>query len=181
LITVNAPPTASLTNPAVGATFTAPATVTVSATASDSDRTISKVEFFAGATLVGTVTTAPYSVTWSNVAAGGYTLTAKATDNSGAATTSSGVNITVGAPPTVILTSPAAGATFTAPATITVSATATDSDGTISKVEFYAGTTLIGTDTTAPYNVSWSNVAAGGYTLTAKATDNRNAATTSMG
>jgi predicted phage tail protein len=73
--------------------------VTVSATASDSDGTISKVEFYAGATLIGTDTTAPYSVSWSNVAAGGYTLTAKATDNSGAATTSSGVNITVNAPP----------------------------------------------------------------------------------
>ena len=75
-------------------------------------------------------------------------------------------------PPGVTLTSPANGATFSAPATITLAATASDTDGTITKVDFYRGTTLIGTDTTAPYSVTWSNVAAGSYSLTAVATDN---------
>ena len=59
--------------------------------------------------------------------------------------------------PQVSLTSPAAGATFTAPATVTVSAIASDSDG-ISSVAFYANGAPIGTDTTSPYSVSWSNV-----------------------
>src|SRR5256885_4270141 len=98
-ITADAPPSVSLTSPAAGATFIAPATVTVSATASDSDGTVSKVEFYNGATLISTATSAPYSMPWSNVAAGAYTLTAKATDNAGATTTSSGVSITVDAPP----------------------------------------------------------------------------------
>jgi regulation of enolase protein 1 (concanavalin A-like superfamily) len=92
------------------------------------------------------------------------------------------VSVTVTAPnqaPSVALTAPANGATFTAPATISVTATASDSDGTISQVDFYAGSTLIGTDTTSPYSISWSNVAAGSYSLTAKATDNAGAATTS--
>src|SRR5204862_484060 len=90
--------------------------------------------------------------------------------------------ITVGAAnqaPTVSLTAPANGATFTAPATITVSATAADADGTVAKVDFFAGTTLIGTDTSSPYSISWSNVAAGSYSLTAVATDNAGATTTS--
>src|SRR5205085_1521480 len=95
----NAPPTVSLTAPANGANFIAPANITVSANASDSDGTISKVEFFAGATLIGTAT-APtsgslYSITWNNVSPGSYALTAKATDNASGATTSSATNINV--------------------------------------------------------------------------------------
>ncbi|GII75213.1 cellulose 1,4-beta-cellobiosidase [Sphaerisporangium rufum] len=82
-------------------------------------------------------------------------------------------------PPTVSLTSPSAGQTFTAPATIGLAATAADSDGTVSKVDFYNGTTLLGSDTTAPYTYTWTGVAAGSYSLTAKATDNSGASTTS--
>jgi hypothetical protein len=72
-LTSNAPPTVSLTSPAAGTTFTPPATITLTATASDSDGTVSKVEFYTGATLIGTATTAPYSITWSSVVAGAYT------------------------------------------------------------------------------------------------------------
>ncbi len=81
--------------------------------------------------------------------------------------------------PTVSLTAPASGATATAPASFTVSANAADSDGTVASVAFYAGSALIGTDTTSPYSVSWTNVAAGTYSLTARATDNAGATTTS--
>jgi hypothetical protein len=82
-------------------------------------------------------------------------------------------------PPTVSITSPLANATFTAPATITISATATDTDGTIAKVEFYNGTTLLNTDNTAPYSYSWTGVAAGTFSITAKAYDDKAAVTTS--
>jgi hypothetical protein len=82
-------------------------------------------------------------------------------------------------PPAAGLTSPTAGQTFTAPATVNLAANASDADGTVAKVDFYNGTTLLGTDTTAPYTYSWTGVAAGTYSLTAKATDNGGAATTS--
>jgi hypothetical protein len=88
-------PTVSIISPANGATFNAPATVTINATASDSDGAVSKVEFYQGSTLLGTDTTAPYSYTWNNVTDGNYILTAKVTDDEGAATTSSAVGITV--------------------------------------------------------------------------------------
>jgi hypothetical protein len=91
----NNPPTISIISPANGATFNAPATVTINATASDSDGTVSKVDFYQGSTLLGTDTTAPYSFTWNNVTDGNYILTAKATDDEGAVTTSSAVSITV--------------------------------------------------------------------------------------
>ncbi|MBC3915981.1 hypothetical protein H8L32_00660 [Undibacterium sp. CY18W] len=60
----------------------------------------------------------------------------------------------------------------TAPAPLILNATVADSDGSIAKVEFYNGTTLLSTVTTAPYGFNWSNVAGGTYSLTAKATDN---------
>ena len=60
--------------------------------------------------------------------------------------------------PTVSLTTPVGGATFTAPATIAIAATATDSDGTVAKVDFYAGATLVGTDTTSPFAYTWTGV-----------------------
>jgi regulation of enolase protein 1 (concanavalin A-like superfamily)/phosphatidylethanolamine-binding protein (PEBP) family uncharacterized protein len=179
----NQPPTVSLTAPNNGATFTAPANITVSANAGDTDGTVSRVDFFQGSTLIGTDTTSPYSITWSNVPAGTYSLTARATDNGGTTTTSAARSITVtgstNPPPSVSLTAPADGATFTAPANITISANASDTNGTIAQVEFYHGSTLIATDTTSPYSVTWSNVPAGTYSLTARATDNGGATTTS--
>ena len=82
-------------------------------------------------------------------------------------------------PPTVSLTAPAASAVYAAPATITLTANAADADGTIAKVEFYQGTTLLGQDLTAPYSYTWTGVAGDAYSLTARATDNGNANTTS--
>jgi hypothetical protein len=81
--------------------------------------------------------------------------------------------------PTVSITSPASGASFTAGASIPVAATAADPDGTVSKVDFFAGNTLIGSDTSSPYGITWANVAAGNYVLSAVATDNRGASTQS--
>ena len=73
------------------------------------------------------------------------------------------------------LTAPANGATYTAPASIALSASATDANGTIARVEFYAGTTLLNTDTSAPYTYTWSSVAAGTYGVRAVAYDNAGA------
>ena len=386
----NAPPAVNITQPLNGATYTSPANITINANASDSDGTVGRVDFFSGTTMIGTDTTAPYSFAWSNVAAGSYSLTAKATDNLGATTVSAPVNITVNSsgafglsdnfndntqdtskwtfgtiqgaiyagpsawdatvpvlernqrleispranisgdhyngylslatwnltnaraavevvqtasggttnsvlalcidsrnflmistesgslrfeqvvngarsatavtynaaqhrfwrirhdaiadsmifetsidgqtwtvrrtvarqlsisaltveisagtwqsvaspgtaffdnfilesnsggpvnnPPSVSITSPQNGAVFNAPANITITANASDSDGTINRVDFYSGSTLIGSDSLAPYSVSWNNVAAGSYSLTAIATDNAGAVSTS--
>src|SRR5687768_13121420 len=59
-------------------------------------------------------------------------------------------------PPTAQIASPANGATFTAPANISISATASDSDGTVARVDFFQGATLLGSDTTAPYSFGWT-------------------------
>ncbi|MEJ7805314.1 MAG: Ig-like domain-containing protein [Telluria sp.] len=83
------------------------------------------------------------------------------------------------AAPTVAMTAPAASASFIAPATMTLSANAADSDGTVTSVAFYKGTTLLGSDSTAPYSFNWANVVAGSYSITSRATDNAGAVTTS--
>jgi Glycosyl hydrolase family 48/Cellulose binding domain/Bacterial Ig domain len=81
--------------------------------------------------------------------------------------------------PAVRITAPAPGATFTAPATVPITVEALDSDGTIASVEFVAGTAVVGTDTSSPYTFSWTNVPAGSFSLTARATDNGGATTVS--
>ncbi len=100
----NAPPTVAITSPANNATFTAPWTGTIKATASDTDDAVSTVQFFAGATSLGTVANPPVnlSLTVNNLAAGTYTLKAVATDSRGASTTSAGVTIHVVTPTGVI-------------------------------------------------------------------------------
>lgn len=103
----NAPPTVSIASPASGSTFTAPATIAIAATAADSDGAVVRVDFYAGSSLIGSDTSSPFQLTWSNVPAGSYTLTARATDNAGAAASSSGVTVTVAnAPPPASLPSP---------------------------------------------------------------------------
>jgi hypothetical protein len=170
----------SITSPANNAVFTAPANITINATATDPDGSISKVEFYQGTTLLNTDTTPPFTYTWPSVAYGTYSLTAKATDNNNAVTTSSGVTVISNALPTVSITSPANNAMIAAQSNITIDASASDLDGSISSVEFYQGATLLGVaDTSPPFSFPWNAVASGSYLLTARATDNRGAITVS--
>lgn len=243
----NKAPVVNITSPAGGATFNAPATVTITASASDPDGSVTKVEFYNGSVKLGQATSSPYSYTWTNVTAGNYTLSAKATDNAGAVTTATVAIVVNGTggnscdgiaawsasavytgnmqvvynskiytarwwtqneqpdthsgdgqvwkyerdcgggtnpgnnSPVVSITAPAGGASFTAPASVTITAAASDADGSIAKVAFYNGSTKLGEVGSAPYTYTWSNVAAGSYTLTAVATDNGGATTTSGG
>jgi ELWxxDGT repeat protein len=176
----NQPPTVTLTSPAEGATFLTTDTITFAANATD-DIGVARVEFFANGAPLGSDPTAPYSVL-SALSAGTYEITAKAFDGDGAVGTSAPVNISVtqvtgNEPPTVTLTVEPAGRLL-APATVTLRAVATDTDG-IAEVLFFNGGTQIGTDTTAPYQVTRSDLAAGNYSFTAVARDNLGASTTS--
>jgi len=340
----NQSPTVAITAPSNNSSFNAGSSITFTANASDADGSIAKVEFYSNGSLLGTSTASPYKYAWNNVSAGTYSVTAKATDNAGASTTSAAINVTVktitsglspygGTPwnipgrieaenydlggsnvafndvtasneggayrtdavdiegtadvgggynvgwtnpgewlkytvnvnstgkydlklrvaspndgktlrlevnginvsgtvtapntggwqnwqtvtipgisltagkqvvtiywiteginvnyvewvvspinnssPSVTLTSPGNNSTFNAASNITISANASDSDGSISKVEFYQGSTKLGEATTAPYTFVWNNVASGSYTIMAKAYDNLGASATS--
>jgi hypothetical protein len=160
------------------------ATVNISADAADSDGSVIRVEFFAGSTLLNTDPTAPYSFDWTTTAAGTYVITARATDNDSDVTTSQSVTVNVvpapnNVPPSVTITSPKNNATVYRFLGTTIKANASDSDGTITKVEFYAGSTLLNTDTSAPYSFFWKPSSGGNQTLTARAYDDDGAVTTS--
>ncbi len=182
-LVTNDPPAVSITAPADNTNLNAPASFTITAAASDPGGTVTKVEFYQGATKLGEDTVAPYSIDVSTLAKGDYIFTARATDNFGAFTDSAVITVHVlpplTTPPTVSITAPADGTTFLAPASITIAANAADSDGTVTKVEFFNGATKLGEDTTVPYAFDWTNVAIGTYSLTVKATDDMTAATTS--
>jgi len=91
----NQPPTVKLTAPASGSTFTALGDIVISAQASDPEGRLARVDLYAGATRIASLTTAPFSGTWKSVPAGSYTLKAVASDLDGGTTTSPLVTITV--------------------------------------------------------------------------------------
>jgi hypothetical protein len=109
----NVPPTVSLTSPQANSTINGQSPIGLTATASDSDGSVVKVEFYQGTNKIGEATSAPYAATWNNAPSGNFTLSALAYDDSGAAVRSAGVPITVsGIGPTASPTpTPAAAAT----------------------------------------------------------------------
>jgi hypothetical protein len=132
---------------------------------------------------IGVTTVAPTDFTLSSGWAPAATLLLRWVDDNAVATSPDQIigldNVTllpaalqVGAAPTVSITSPTNGTIFNVGDTISIAANAADTDGTITKVEFYQGATKLGEDTTSPYAFDWSGFTAGNYSLTARATDN---------
>ncbi|WP_224994424.1 Ig-like domain-containing protein [Cesiribacter sp. SM1] len=182
-VAANPAPVVSIDSPANDAAFNTGDNIMINATASDPNGTVSKVDFYNGNVLLGTADASPYSFTWSNAPAGVHTLLAKATDNEGGVGTSSQVRVFVAAAnnqaPTVSISAPEEGASYIKPATIAITADAADADGSVYKVEFYNGTTLLSTDYTSPYSYNWAVSTPGEYTITAKVYDNGNLSSTS--
>ena len=81
--------------------------------------------------------------------------------------------------PAISITAPSDKATIPLGTAITISATPTLTTGTVSKVEFFNGTTLLNSDATSPYSYSWTGAKAGTYSITAKVTDNSGKTATS--
>ena len=190
----NLPPRVEIVKPTNNASFKAPDQVALEAVSRDPDGYAPKVEFFAGTNKIGqsviTFIQAPppnqpltHAFLWTNAPAGEYTLTAKATDNQGASGISAPVHILVQSSVSrITITSPTNDASFSAPANITINATAIDPHGYISRVKFYAGTNKIGVselfffrapDPGEPihHTLQWNNVPPGTYVLTVKAKD----------
>lgn len=173
-------PTVEVTSPAVNSTFQIGNAITIEANASDSDGTIAKVEFFVAGRKVGEDSTAPYQV--SNItltSEGRVFINARAIDNLGGVKQSSGVGINVvpsNVAPEVRVLSPASGAVYFAGDVIAIDAEASDSDGLVTKVEFFVNGSKIGEDTTAPYQFAGYQLSSEGtYSLSAVATDNEGA------
>ena len=173
--TVAKPPTVSITSPS--SSYTAPANITINPTYTvDSSRTVKQIDYYNGATLIGTQTTAPYTFSWQSVPAGSYSVTAKITDSANATATSNALPITVGqtpSAPTVTLSTN--GTSFVVGDTITLTSNVTPFTGrTITAMNFLNGTSAIKSFTTnqSSYTYSFKPTAAGNYNFSANATDN---------
>ncbi|HLY74353.1 MAG TPA: LamG-like jellyroll fold domain-containing protein, partial [Planctomycetota bacterium] len=90
-------PSVVITSPLPGEKFDPNATVNLSATVTPSDR-IAKIEFYAGSTLLGSRSSAPFTFAWNKVAGGSYTIVARAIDRSGVVYASTPLTIKVGNP-----------------------------------------------------------------------------------
>lgn len=79
--------------------------------------------------------------------------------------------------PEASVVSPAPDSLHTAGGSMTIEAAASDSDGTIAKVEFYANDLRLGEALQPPYTFQWTNIPEGTYSITARAVDNSGTST----
>jgi len=179
------PPTVAITSPTNGASFTNPAIIPITAAASDSDGSVTNVAFFDGTSFLGGTNNTPYTIT-ATLATGSHALTAVVTDNAGLSTTSAVVSVTVSVvnvPPSVTITNPPDNAKFGNTDTVTVQISASDSDGSVTNVQLFDGAVLLRSFSSGSFNFSGTVISGpfllGTNTLTAVATDNLGATTTS--
>jgi Rieske Fe-S protein len=179
-VTVNiaaTPPTIILATSS--SNITAAGSITLSAAVTAGTGTISKVEFFEGTTLLGTSSSAasPYTfpIAFTNANNKIHTYTATVTASDGSIVTSAGVSVTVSiatvtTPPTIALS--ANPTSVTAAGSSTLTAAVTPGSGTITKVEFFEGATLLSTKTATPYTFvpAYTSANNGTHSYTAKVT-----------
>ena len=173
-----------ITSPTNGASFTAPATVSITATATDSGGSVTNVSFFDGVTLVGQTNNPPYTVT-ATFAEGSHSLTAVAADSAGLFATSSVVNISVSVTNTaafsVTITNPPSGSTFGNTDPVSIGVDFTDADGTVTNVAFFSDGVLLRNVSANPFVLITSpfTFTLGAHALTVVATDNSGLTATS--
>ncbi len=179
-VTGNNPPAVVLTAPSTAITGT---TVNVSATATDSDGSVASVQFFFNNVAISPVIPfpGPYTASFVATPAGTYTgvngIRAVAIDNAGASgQATQNITITNNVAPTVTVTAPTSGS-FVPVGPVALSANTSDSDGTVSQVEFFVNGISVGVDNTgpSPFTGTWNAVFVGPFganTITAVATDN---------
>jgi chitinase len=168
----NQAPTVAITAPTNNASFAAGSTIQITANAADADGSVTQVEFLRNGASIGIDTSAPYAASWTNAATGSYTLTARATDNQGASTTSSAVAVTVAAsgdttPPSVptSLTSPSQTSS-----SIALSWNASTDNVGVTAYDVYRGGSLLASTTGTGYTAT--GLAAGtSYSFQVRARD----------
>ncbi|MBI3713054.1 MAG: CehA/McbA family metallohydrolase [Burkholderiales bacterium] len=169
--------TGDTTAPTVSASETGSSgMISLSASASD-NVAVTKVEFFVDGAAVGSVTSAPYtiSINSANLSNGSHSLVAKASDAASNVGSSASVSFSVNNS-TADTTAPTVSASTTGSSgTISLNATASDNVG-VSKVEFYVDGALKGSSTTSPYAMSLNSTSLsnGSHSLVAKAYDAAN-------
>jgi len=167
------PSSVALTSPANGMSYLTPTSVTLTATASDPDDGVARVDFMDGSSVIVSRYGAPYAFSWANPGAGTHSLAAVAYDSKGLSLTSAVVSITVTADvaPQINLTGPPDGGNYLNPTNVAMAATASSELSSISKVTFYVDSSAFATVYSAPYTTTWTNPAYGTHVIYAAATD----------
>jgi len=171
--TSNFIPSASFTQPLNGANYTAGQPLAVTVDASDVDGQITMVKLFYRGEYFGSVTSAPYQFSIPNLPLGNSSLYARAYDNSGDSVTTATITVTgINTPPAVTLTLPASNITISQADSVTFSATASDTDGTVESVGFFVNNERVALIKNEPYTFKWADPSPGVYQVFAIATDN---------
>ncbi len=143
---------------------------------------VDKVNIFVNDHNTAETNSAFFEYPWLTANQGVYEVYARMTDTSGNVYDSEHLNLTIypSSLPVVSVTAPGEGSEFAYHSDIEIRADASDSDGTITKVEFYHDRTKIGEDSSVPFSCTWENVPDGNWSLSAKATDNTGQTVTSL-
>ncbi len=172
-------PTVSFSSPTDNYSHTAGTSLPVNITAADADGTVNKVNLYYRGELFGSIATPPYNFFIPNLPIGASTLYARAYDNAGDSATTATITVNgVNLPPTIALTAPAGNISINQGSIVSLSATASDADGSVTEVSFYVNGSNVATKETAPYTFDWSNPNPGLYVVSATATDNTGLQTT---
>jgi hypothetical protein len=169
---VNSAPTVSLTKPDNNSIYVqGDSPFIFQASASDAENNLSKVEFFSNGTKVGERNSLPLSINYIPTVGGTYSLTAKATDSYGAATTSAARSISFRTLPVIEYVTPDLEFSSYAEGPLNLVVNASDADGTMSSVKFYIDDNLVYTDVASPWTYNWT-ATPGSHAFKAVATDN---------
>lgn len=179
VITENQAPIVAVTSPANNAVFELGQEITLSATASDADGSIAKVNFKIDDTFYKQSTNALYEQVFTPTEVGTYKIAMRAFDNENAQTEEF-ITISVEAPnvgPTVSITSPENNAVYELGNEIPLAANASDVDGTIEKVNFKIDGAFYRLIADAPYETTFTPAETGTYEIGARAFDEDGVAT----
>lgn len=169
----NQPPSfVRLNTPTNGTVIPLPGVLRLDATCEDIDGWVSSVDYYLGLSFLGSGTDSFFSFAWTNPPPGTYPITAVARDNWGATLSSEPVTVTLNLRPSAQITAPETGTKLFAPAIVSVSASANDPDGTVSQVQCFLNSSLTGSDASAPYEFTLSNLLLGTNFISLVAVDN---------
>ena len=169
MVSAVVPPNVSLITPANNESYTAPANISISAAASPTVAAIRTLSLYNNGVLVNTCTAGTCSGTIWNQPAGQYTLTATATDINGISASTS-VIVTVKQPGPTNVTLFYNPVSTKSPGQFVFGANY-NASSPVTKIEYYNGTSLLGTASAANPFYPWNNVPAGSYSISVKVYD----------
>ncbi len=172
-------PAVTLTSPAEGSNFSLGNPITLTADVTSTGSLIT-VDFFANGFLIGSDADFPYSFSWTPPSAGRFSLTARVNQESLGSSTSPGREITVNPNQAPAITLSASETGIIVGDRVTFTASASDSDGTVVRVEFFANGVSLGQVSAPPFTVDWVPEFSGAFEISAVAEDNFGNQATSM-